>query len=146
MGSCPCPFVMQCHPCSGSCFHPLTAASWRVAGCKAAAQKRGVFCVSTQLSSQLPQSQLGCLWYCCGDEWIPGLQGGNSRLFLKTGRCGVDVFLGCCETALAGRLISELLACPARVLLLLSPAPAPRLVSRAVYLCAAELQSWTGCS
>lgn len=119
--SCLCPLVMECHPCSGSCFHPSTAAPWRVAGCKAAAQKRGVFCVSS--TAQLTAARITA-WVPvvpCGDEWIPGLQGDNPRLFLKTCRCGADLFLGCCETALGVRLISELLACPAHVLLLLEP-------------------------
>lgn len=59
--SCLCPFVMECHPCSGSCFHPSTAAPWRVAGCKAAAQKRGVFCVSS--TAQLTAARI--------TAWVP---------------------------------------------------------------------------
>lgn len=42
LGLCSCACVLECHPCSGSCFHPSIAAPWRAAGCKAAAQKCSV--------------------------------------------------------------------------------------------------------
>lgn len=48
--SCLCPFVMECHPCSVSWFHPSIAVPRRAAACKAAAQKRGMFCVSSTCS------------------------------------------------------------------------------------------------
>lgn len=109
-------------------------------------ESRHVLCEQHSSASQLPGSQPGWLCYACGDEWVPGLQGDNSRLFLKTCPCGLIFFLAVVK-------LPSVYALPQSCLPVLlvscsswSPAPAARLLSRGVYLCPAELQSWTSCS
>lgn len=149
--SCLCPFVMECHPCSVSWFHPSIAAPRRVAACRAAAQKRGMFCVSStaQPHSCQSHSRGGCatIVVMSGSqkvcrEIIPGC---SSRL----ADVGLVFFLVVVKLPSVYTLSQSclpVLLVSSRVLLLLEHCARSRAGFRGVYLCTAELRPWTSCS